>query len=358
MAATGRGDGQEVETAVDRKPAFPRPMTYDPLGPEMVYMRGCIRGTPSEHTPLHRQTTAPMMPLGNPSANGEAPYRFRVPQPGDMDEVMAAMVLTSLSSCAGLQKPAEPSWSADMECGGGGGAGCGGGAGGGGGAIAGGGELSDSGSSGFWSWDPSSVSPAPSPSVAEMDSSPDEGLHMDLEQGEELGSKKAKCVRGLYKCLWPGCSKVLTSSVGIKRHVRMVHLGGGSESQQEEDFYYTRLSSDTPDQLAPPPPVHATPLQPAQATPPQPSWTPCGSPPASDLPLPPFRRRAHSTCGTGRRAARRRSVARFTAWRGRNSGAPPADGRRPACASLTRGGGGGGSISPEPESPHPPTPDP
>lgn len=56
----------------------------------------------------------------------------------------------------------------------------------------GGGELSDSGSSGYWSWDHGNVSPAPSPSVTEMDSSPDEGLHMELEQGEELAAKKPK----------------------------------------------------------------------------------------------------------------------------------------------------------------------
>lgn len=129
----------------------------------------------------------------------------------------------------------------------------------------GGGELSDSGSSGYWSWDHGNVSPAPSPSVTEMDSSPDEGLHMELEQGEELNAKKPKvhistwslqnfitiwwkhdlkgsmsrltlslfyvlCLsqssfRGVYKCLWPSCGKVLTSSVGIKRHIRVLHLG-------------------------------------------------------------------------------------------------------------------------------------
>lgn len=56
----------------------------------------------------------------------------------------------------------------------------------------GGGELSDSGSSGYWSWDHGNVSPAPSPSVTEVDSSPDEGLQMELEQGEELNAKKTK----------------------------------------------------------------------------------------------------------------------------------------------------------------------
>lgn len=165
--------------------------------------------------------------------------------------------------------PVGSSSPADMECGGG--------------------ELSDSGSSGYWSWDHGNVSPTPSPSVTEVDSSPDEGLHMELEQAEELNAKKPKvwryvplndlltpyggnwswiskgimswkavlsislCLlvrsslfpiplslqhltwavfsvsqssfRCVYQCLWPSCGKVLTSSVGIKRHIRVLHLG-------------------------------------------------------------------------------------------------------------------------------------
>ncbi|MEQ2171239.1 hypothetical protein GOODEAATRI_008615 [Goodea atripinnis] len=100
----------------------------------------------------------------NVPTRGEAPYSFRSPESVEMDEIMAAMVLTSLSSGS--------SSAVDMESGGG--------------------ELSDSGSSGYWSWDHGSVSPAPSPSVTEVDSSPDEGLHMELEQGEELTAKKPK----------------------------------------------------------------------------------------------------------------------------------------------------------------------
>lgn len=75
--------------------------------------------------------------------------------------------------------PAGSSSPADMECGGG--------------------ELSDSGSSGYWSWDHGNVSPAPSPSVTEMDSSPDEGLHMEQEQGDELNAKKPK----VQSCMCP-----------------------------------------------------------------------------------------------------------------------------------------------------------
>ncbi|KAK1888780.1 Zinc finger protein 395 [Dissostichus eleginoides] len=163
----------------------------------------------------------------------EAPYCFRSPESVEMDEIMAAMVLTSLSCSPAVQSlpQSDPgpaaSTSADMECGGG--------------------ELSDSGSSGYWSWDHGNVSPAPSPSVTEIDSSPDEGLQMELEQGEELNAKKPKSsFRSVYRCLWPSCGKVLTSSVGIKRHIRVLHLG-------EEDFYYTKFSCESVD--SPPTPA-------------------------------------------------------------------------------------------------------
>uniref|UniRef100_A0A3Q3WX64 C2H2-type domain-containing protein n=1 Tax=Mola mola TaxID=94237 RepID=A0A3Q3WX64_MOLML len=162
---------------------------------------------------------------------------FRSPESVEMDEIMAAMVLTSLSCSPSVQSPpqADPG-PADMECGGG--------------------ELSDSGSSGYWSWDHGNVSPAPSPSITEVDSSPDEGLHMELVQGEELNPKKPKSsFRGVYKCLWPSCGKVLTSSVGIKRHIRVLHLGSGSDqSQREEDFYYTKISCETVDASSAPAP--------------------------------------------------------------------------------------------------------
>lgn len=77
-----------------------------------------------------------------------------------------------LTVCESFWLPVGSSSPADMECGGG--------------------ELSDSGSSGYWSWDLGNVSPAPSPSVTEVDSSPDEGLQMELEQGDELNAKKPK----------------------------------------------------------------------------------------------------------------------------------------------------------------------
>ncbi|XP_072300000.1 zinc finger protein 395b isoform X2 [Eucyclogobius newberryi] len=240
------------------------------------------------------------------------------PESVEMDEIMAAMVLTSLSCSPVVQSPpqtepgpAASGSSVDMECGGG--------------------ELSDSGSSGYWSWDHGNVSPAPSPSVNEADSSPDEGLPMELEQGDELNAKRPKSsFKGVYKCLWPNCGKVLTSSVGIKRHIRVLHLGGSEQSHREEDFYYTKISCeavDTSVALAPlqqqsqqPPPLQPPlqqpppPLQQQQQPPPQQQqpqqvggqsallgWAPsCGSPGGSELQIPPAHRpRSNSSSGAG-----------------------------------------------------------
>ncbi|XP_032398433.1 zinc finger protein 395b isoform X1 [Etheostoma spectabile] len=255
--------------------------------------REAERGWKNLAAPL--QTMGPTMHLSNASATREAPYSFRSPESVEMDEIMAAMVLTSLSCSPVVQSPphtdpvpAGSSSSADMECGGG--------------------ELSDSGSSGYWSWDHGNVSPAPSPSVTEMDGSPDEGLQMELDQGEELNAKKPKSsFRGVYKCLWPGCGKVLTSSVGMKRHIRVLHLCSGSDqSQREEDFYYTKISCETVDASSvPAPPGPLVPPAPSQqalgqASSSQLSWASCTSTVASGLQIPPDHRpRSNSSSGAG-----------------------------------------------------------
>uniref|UniRef100_A0A1A8MLW1 Zinc finger protein 395b n=1 Tax=Nothobranchius pienaari TaxID=704102 RepID=A0A1A8MLW1_9TELE len=217
--------------------------------------------------------------LNSVSAGAEAADSFKSPESVEMDEIMAAMVLTSLSCSPVVQSPPQTdpgpgsSSSVDME--------------------GGGGELSDSGSSGYWSWDHGNVSPAPSPSVTEVDSSPDEGLHLEPDQGEELTAKKPKSsLRCVYKCLWPSCGKVLTSSVGIKRHIRVTHLGSGSDqSQREEDFYYTKICCEAG--AAPGP-------GPAQASNPNLSWASCGSPSGSELQIPMAHRpRSNSSSGPG-----------------------------------------------------------
>nr|XP_046229628.1 zinc finger protein 395b isoform X2 [Scatophagus argus] len=311
MAAMGPGD---------RAGAGPGSTAVCPMGPEarvstttqnsnepdiqqsLAYTQGCVQAEkafvktgrqksllPREaergwsNLPGPLQTVGPTVHLSSGSTTGDAPYSFRSPESVEMDEIMAAMVLTSLSCSPMVQNPpqtdpgpAGSSSPADMECGGG--------------------ELSDSGSSGYWSWDHGNVSPAPSPSVTEMDSSPDEGLHMELEQGEELNAKKPKSsFRGVYKCLWPSCGKVLTSSVGIKRHIRVLHLGGSDQSQREEDFYYTKISCETVDTSSAPAPSQQV-L--AQASSSHLSWASCGSPPALGLQIPPAHRpRSNSSSG-------------------------------------------------------------
>ncbi|KAM9355835.1 zinc finger protein 395b [Pholidichthys leucotaenia] len=232
-------------------------------------------------------SAAPAAHLGGVSGTGHTPYSFRSPESVEMDKIMAAMVLTSLSCGPVVQSPPQTdpgpagsssSSSADMECGGG--------------------ELSDSGSSGYWSWDHSNMSPAPSPSVIEVDSSPDEGLHMELDHREELSAKKPKSsIRSAYKCLWPSCGKVLTSSVGMKRHVRVLHLGGSDESQREEDFYYTKISCEAADASSSQAPSQQALGQPSSS---HLSWASRASPPDSELQIPlAHRPRSNSSSGPG-----------------------------------------------------------
>ncbi|XP_067338459.1 zinc finger protein 395b isoform X2 [Channa argus] len=260
------------------------------LGQTQAYAQSCVQAEGviadgGHHRNNILQTIVPTMHLRNVSTTGEAPYSFRSPESVEMDEIMAAMVLTSLSCSPVVQSPPQTdpgpggsSSSADMECGGG--------------------ELSDSGSSGYWSWDHGNVSPAASPSVTEVDSSPDEGLHMEQEHGEEHSAKKPKSsFRHVYKCLWPNCGKVLTSSVGIKRHIRVLHLGGSDQSQREEDFYYTKISCETVDGCSAPAPSQPTV---GQGTSSNLSWASCGSPPGSGLQITPAHRpRSNSSSGLG-----------------------------------------------------------
>lgn len=149
----------------------------------------------------------------------------------DMDEIMAAMVLTSLSCSPVVQHSTQGSATAAL---------CG--------IENGGSELSDG---GYWSCDHGNGSPAPSPPIEETDKSnphADEGLDMEMDQmlfNEPTPRKRKNSVKVAYRCLWPNCGKVLTTVVGIKRHIRNSHLGQSDEhSQREEDFYYTEVYQD------------------------------------------------------------------------------------------------------------------
>ncbi|NWX95084.1 S2A4R regulator, partial [Nothoprocta ornata] len=95
---------------------------------------------------------------------------------------------------------------------------------------------SSSNTSGEWSWEAASDRSSPS--------TPDEG-------GGGAGSGAGflmPCVQNstkvMFKCLWKSCGKVLSSSSGMQKHIRTAHLGRKADVEQsdgEEDFYYTEL---------------------------------------------------------------------------------------------------------------------
>uniref|UniRef100_A0A669E1S3 Zinc finger protein 395a n=3 Tax=Oreochromis TaxID=8139 RepID=A0A669E1S3_ORENI len=204
------------------------------------------------------------------SSSIDVPKSQRSPHEVDMNELMAAMVLSSLSCSPLLHSPAQPDLTAaSMECGGG--------------------ELSDS---GYWSVGHAHRSPAPSPPIKESDASPatppDEGVDMELDQvlfDEPAPRKRRNSVKVAYRCLWPSCGKVLTSVVGIKRHIRTTHLCRGGEhercSRSEEDFYYTEINQwEHPQQWSPPHSGHSS------SSPASPASSP-SSPPSPPPPSPP-----------------------------------------------------------------------
>ncbi|XP_073682864.1 zinc finger protein 395a isoform X2 [Garra rufa] len=182
------------------------------------------------HRKLEDVWTSPMS-SSTSSVSSSIDVPKRSPETVDMDEIMAAMVLTSLS-CSPVIQHLAPGSTTQALCG----------------MENGGGELSDG---GYWSCDHGNGSPAPSPPIAEMDKSAppvDEGLDMELDQmlfNEPTPRKRKNSVKVAYRCLWPNCGKILTTVVGIKRHIRNSHLGQSDEhSQREEDFYYTEVYQD------------------------------------------------------------------------------------------------------------------
>ncbi|XP_070684895.1 zinc finger protein 395-like [Pempheris klunzingeri] len=226
------------------------------------------------------------------SSSIDVPRSQRSPQEVNMDELMAAMVLSSLSCSPLLHSPAHlDSTAPQMDC-----SGSSSGSGSGSCSVivscSGGGELSDSSSSGYWSVGHSNGSPAPSPPITEPAASPttppDEGLDMELDQvlfDEPAPRKRRNSVKAAYRCLWPSCGKVLTSVVGIKRHIRMTHLCRGGEhercSRSEEDFYYSEINqwdqSPPPLLCGPPPSPNSSPPSPPPPSPPSPPLPACGA---------------------------------------------------------------------------------
>ncbi|NXA15245.1 ZN395 protein, partial [Sapayoa aenigma] len=258
-----REDGSRVPSAEEngQAPRFPSPglqqlhtgqqvlVTYNEqecdqgkvLLPEQG-LQGCWRVQDTLQPP---PVPAPEIPQRSVSSNIDVPKSRKSDAAVEMDEMVAAMVLTSLSCSPVVQSPpagesgipasraASDPWKES-------------------------GDVSDSGSSttsGHWSGGsdisaPSPPHPAGSPKYSgEALSSPpaDDGFETDSDPfvpDEPAPRKRKNSLKVMYKCLWPSCGKVLRSIVGIKRHVRTQHLGDGADSEQrkrEEDFYYTEV---------------------------------------------------------------------------------------------------------------------
>ncbi|XP_016388507.1 zinc finger protein 704-like isoform X2 [Sinocyclocheilus rhinocerous] len=157
-------------------------------------------------------------------------------------EVMAATVLTILSTSPLVLNPSSSASGAD---------------------LAGKGwkeSLSasySSSTSGNWSWDASdqSVPSTPSPPLSNdagksflLSSQSDDNIeetestHFLFE--DPIPRKRKNSMKVMFKCLWKNCEKVLSTSSGIQRHIRTVHLGRNGDSDYsdgEEDFYYSEI---------------------------------------------------------------------------------------------------------------------
>ncbi|XP_075870370.1 zinc finger protein 395-like isoform X2 [Nelusetta ayraudi] len=211
----------------------------------------------------------------------------------DVDELMVAMVLSSLSGSPLLHGPAHMDAAVPpIDCGGS--------------------ELSHGGSSssssGCWSGWHGTGSPA---------TPPDDGLDAEpvLVPLNEPAAHKRK--NSNYRCLWPSCDKALTTIVGIRRHIRITHLSGDRQ-RSEEDFYYTEASQWE----SPPPPPLPLPCSPARLS----------SPPSTRPPSPALSRSAPSSLGASwqvqsehsyqGQASRPRSILAEDQWLQQHSSAP------------------------------------
>lgn len=188
------------------------------------------------------------------SANIDVPRQRKPSEEAGMDEVMAAAVLTSLSTSPNtfnqlVRSPLSGTHILD-NCNK---------------ALKEGPPLSASYSSsttsGNWSWDipsdqsnPSTPSPPlpgdgskPFPLSGQSDDGIDEseGSHFLFE--EPTPRKRKNSMKVMFKCLWKNCGKVLSTSSGMQKHVRTLHLGHNGDSDVgdgEEDFYYSEIDVD------------------------------------------------------------------------------------------------------------------
>ncbi|XP_066480877.1 SLC2A4 regulator isoform X2 [Tiliqua scincoides] len=219
---------------------------------------------PGEAEPVNGQTRHPLDPLVLKRPEEEAvalrlldqsplhhsayipvPRQRKLSEKAGIDEVMAAAVLTSLStSPVVLNNPPNgfstetngDTWkegpAMSSSC------------------------SSSSNNSGDWSWDPPSDVSTPStpspPLSTDVATSFLSSLQSDLEEtevphflfGDPIPRKRKNSTKVMFKCLWKNCGKVLSSSSGMQKHIRTTHLGRKADLDQsdgEEDFYYTEL---------------------------------------------------------------------------------------------------------------------
>uniref|UniRef100_A0A3Q2UEE5 Zinc finger protein 704 n=1 Tax=Fundulus heteroclitus TaxID=8078 RepID=A0A3Q2UEE5_FUNHE len=194
------------------------------------------------------------------SSSIDVPHARRSEEEVDMDKVTAAMVLTSLSTSPLVRSPPvkvseglSGSWKDNGSAG----------------PFT---PSSNSSSGGYWSWsapsdqsNPSTPSPPLSadsfkpfrvPSVGGVGSNPTgaEDPSLDEQDGssllfdEPIPRKRKNSMKVMFKCLWKNCGKVLSTTAGIQRHIRTIHLGRNCDSDWsdgEEDFYYTEIKLNT-----------------------------------------------------------------------------------------------------------------
>lgn len=179
------------------------------------------------------------------SANIDVPHR-KPSEEADMDEVMAAAVLTSLSTSPLVLSPNTGMQLLDK-------------------VLKEGPSLSvsfdSSTTSGNWSWDvpsdhsnPSTPSPPlpadgskPCPLSGQSDDGIDEPEATHFLFEEPTPRKRKNSMKVMFKCLWKNCGKVLSTSSGMQKHVRTLHLGHNGDSDHcdgEEDFYYSEIDVD------------------------------------------------------------------------------------------------------------------
>ncbi|XP_020643196.2 zinc finger protein 704 isoform X2 [Pogona vitticeps] len=179
------------------------------------------------------------------SSNIDVPPARKSSEELDMDKVTAAMVLTSLSTSPLVRSPpVRPNESLNGSW------------------KEGGFVPSSTSSSGYWSWsapsdqsNPSTPSPPlsadsfkPFRLLSQTDDGIDEAETSSLLFDEPIPRKRKNSMKVMFKCLWKNCGKVLSTAVGIQKHIRTIHLGRVGESDYsdgEEDFYYTEIRLNT-----------------------------------------------------------------------------------------------------------------